>query len=244
MSHNGYYLIDILNSLAYTLHKQKLFNSKLGENILVIIKNKSIPVDIQFVTLSLIVLCLIFMSRPAWAGTFYLCTDKAGSEIIVDSPVEGYTCAPLGSFEEKKNTQKEDKKAVSPDDKITKVIVDGNQVLVPVTLVHGRDEVNINLLMDTGATRTAIHTEVANRLYLNLLGAAKAKAEIVGGGIIEAKIFKMDSLKVGPNIFNNHEIFIVPHEGKAASFDGLLGMDVLGKVSYRLDLAKQLIYWE
>lgn len=207
-------------------------------------KIKSFPVDFQFVTLFLTVLCVIFIARPVRAGTFYLCSDKAGSEIIVDSPVEGYTCAPLGSFEEKKDTQKEDKNAVSKDDKITKVTVNGNQVFVPVTLVHGRDEVSINLLMDTGAERTLIHTEVADRLYLNLLGARKAKGEVVGGSIIEAKIFKIDSLKVGPHILNNYDIFIVSHEGKAASYDGLLGMDILGKVSYRLDLAKQLIYWE
>jgi hypothetical protein len=201
-------------------------------------------IDFQFSTLLLMVLCIMVMPISVLGGTFYNCIDKAGNENLVDFPVEGQTCTPLGTFEEKKDTQNEEKTAVSQDDKITKVIVRGNQVLVPVTLVHGRDEVSIHLLMDTGATRTAIHTEVADRLYLNLLGARKAQAEVVGGSIIEAKIFKMDSLKLGPHTFSNQDIFIVPHEGKAASFDGLLGMDVLGKISYRIDLAKQLIYWE
>jgi hypothetical protein len=207
-------------------------------------KKTAFLIYFQFLTLSFIVLCLLFIPAPILAGTFYHCLDKAGNETLVDSPVEDQTCAPLGTFEEKKDTQKESKTAVSPDDRITKIIVKDNQVFVPVTIVHGREEVNIRLLMDTGATRTTVHTEVADRLYINLLGAKKAKAEVAGGSIIEAKIFKMDSLKVGPHTFPKQDIFIVAHEGSAASFDGLLGMDVLGGVSYRIDLAKQLIYWE
>jgi hypothetical protein len=37
---------------------------------------------------------------------------------------------------------------------------------------------------------------------------------------------------------------IVPHDGPAVKFDGLLGMDVLGSLSYKIDLAKQVIIWE
>jgi hypothetical protein len=207
-------------------------------------KKTSFLIDFQFLTLSLIVLCVTSIPITTYAGTFYRCLDSAGNETLLDFPVDGQTCNQLGTFEETKTAQKENKTAVSPDDKVTKIIVRGNQVLVPVTLVHDRDEININLLMDTGATRTMIHTDVADRLYLNLLNARKAKMEIVGGSIIEAKILKMNSLKVGPHIFSDQDIFIVPHEGNAANFDGLLGMDVLGKVSYKIDYAKQLILWE
>lgn len=242
MFHKCYYIIDILHSLTYiVLHKNLTYRG----HIYVIKKASSSIIDFRIFILSIIALCVIFISRPVWAGTFYLCIDKAGSEIIVDSPVEGHTCTPLGTFEEKKETQSENKTAVSPDDKITKIIVKGNQVLVPVTIVHGTDEVDIHLLLDTGATKTAIHTDVADRLYINLSGAKKTKGEIVGGGIIEVNVFRMDSVKIGPKAFKNQDILIVPYEGSAAAqFDGLLGMDILGKISYKLDLEKQLIYWE
>lgn len=207
-----------------------------------VIKKTSL-MGFQFLTL-LLVLCVMFMPISTSAGTFYNCIDKAGNENLVDFPIEGQSCAQLGTFEEKKEPEKENKSEISRDERVTKIIVRGNQILVPVTLIHGRDEVNIHLLMDTGASGTTIHTEIADQLYLNLLGARKAQAEVVGGSIIEAKIFKMDSLKLGPHTFTNQDIFIVPYEGKVASFDGLLGMDLLGRISYRIDLAKQLIYWE
>ena len=54
----------------------------------------------------------------------------------------------------------------------------------------------------------------------------------------------MDILKIGPHTIHNKKIVIVPHEGPAVKFDGLLGMDVIGELSYKVDLAKQVLIWE
>ena len=120
----------------------------------------------------------------------------------------------------------------------------GNQVLVPVTLVYDNTEANVTLLMDTGASSTTIHTEVADRLYINLLKTQKIKGGVVGGGIIDAHVVKMDVIKIGPHEIRDWNIAVVNHEGYKVRFDGLLGMDVLGSLSYKLDLAKQVIVWE
>ena len=140
--------------------------------------------------------------------------------------------------------QSENKTAVLSDYKITKIIVRGNQVLVPAILMYGSREVSVHLLLDTGATATAIHDEIAGRLYINLYKAKKAKGEVVGGAVIEASIIRMDILKIGPHTIRNMDIFIVPYNGSSAKFDGLLGMDVLGRLSYKIDFAKQVIIWE
>jgi predicted aspartyl protease len=209
-----------------------------------VMKKTSFIIDFKFLTLSLVVLCILFIPILIFAGEFYQCHDKGGNETLSDFPVDGQTCTQFQTYEETTGAQREKKTIVSSDDKITKIVVRGNQVLVPVTLIYDKTEVNVHLLMDTGATGTTIHTEIADRLYINLYKSKKAKGEVVGGAIIEASIIRMDGLKVGPHTFRNQDVFIVPHEGPTAKYDGLLGMDVLGSVSYKIDLAKQVIIWE
>jgi clan AA aspartic protease (TIGR02281 family) len=133
---------------------------------------------------------------------------------------------------------------VSGGDEPTKVQIRGNSVLVPVTLVYGRNEADVHLLLDTGAAATTIHTEVADRLSLDLNRARKARVQVVGGGVIEASVIRIDSLTVGPHTKRNWNIFVVPHKGSTARYDGLLGMDVLRGLKYRVDFKKQVIVWD
>jgi predicted aspartyl protease len=134
--------------------------------------------------------------------------------------------------------------AVSGGDEPTKVIIKGNMVLVPATLVYGGNEVDLHLLLDTGASKTMIHNEIADQLSINLSKARKTKVRILGGAVIEARMVRINSLTVGPHTNRNWDILVVPHQGSAARFDGLLGMDVLRGLKYRVDFKKQVIIWE
>ncbi|MEN6375199.1 MAG: retropepsin-like aspartic protease [Smithella sp.] len=207
-------------------------------------KKISFLIDFKCLTLLLVLSFVLFIPMLGYAGTFYNCIDNDGNETLSDVPVYGQTCKPMETYDETRSTQGENKNVAHQDNRITKIIVSRNQIFVPATIAYDREEVNVNLLLDTGATRTTINTEIADRLYMRLSKARKAKGQVVGGGIIEANIVKVDSFKVGPHTFHNQDIFIVPHEGRAVKFDGLLGMDVLGALSYRIDLAKQVIIWE
>ena len=207
-------------------------------------KKTSFLIDFQFLTLSLVVLFLLFIPIHVYAGTFYHCFDKGKNETLSDFPLEGQTCTQKDTYEETTGVQSENEKPVSRDDKITKIIINGNQVLVPVTIVYDRNEVTVHLLMDTGASGTTINTETADRLYIKLYKAKKVKAQVVGGSIIEASMVMMDIIKIGPHTIFNKNVVVVPHDGPAVKFDGLLGMDVLGSLSYKLDLAKKVIIWE
>lgn len=133
---------------------------------------------------------------------------------------------------------------VSGGDEATKVQIRGNSVLVPVTLVYGGNEVDVHLLLDTGATATTIHSEIADQLSINLSKARKARLQVVGGGVIEASMVTINSLTVGPHTKRNWDIVVVPHKGSAARYDGLLGMDVLRGLKYKVDFKKQVIIWE
>ena len=55
-------------------------------------KKTSFLIDFQFLILSLIVLCVLFIPIPIHAGEFYHCLDKEGNETLSDSPVDGQTC--------------------------------------------------------------------------------------------------------------------------------------------------------
>jgi predicted aspartyl protease len=133
---------------------------------------------------------------------------------------------------------------VSGGDEPTKVKIMGNTVLVPVTLVYGGSEVDAHLVLDTGASRTTIHTAIADQLYLDLSRAKKARVQVAGGAVIEARMVKINRLTVGPHTKSNWDILVVPHTGSAARHDGLLGMDVLRGLKYRVDFKKQVILWE
>jgi clan AA aspartic protease (TIGR02281 family) len=133
---------------------------------------------------------------------------------------------------------------VSGGDEPTKVKITGNTVLVPATLAYGGNEVDIHLVLDTGASKTTINTEVADQLSVNLSKAKKAKVRVAGGAVIEARLVKMDRLTVGPHTKRNWDMLVVPHKGPAAGYDGLLGMDVLRGLKYRVDFKKEVIIWE
>ena len=133
---------------------------------------------------------------------------------------------------------------VSGGDEPTKVKIRGNTVLVPVTLAYGGYDVNVHLVLDTGASRTTINTEIAEQLTLDLSRAKKARVQVAGGAVLEARMVKMNSVTVGPHTKRNWDVLVVSHKGPAAGHDGLLGMDVLRGLKYRVDFKNQVIIWE
>jgi clan AA aspartic protease (TIGR02281 family) len=167
-------------------------------------------------------------------------TAGAGPSISAFSVTEGTRLAQGGSETWKRTGET----VISGGDEPTKVQIRGNSVLVPVTLVYGGNEVDVHLLLDTGAAATTISTEVADRLSIDLGKAKKARVQVVGGGVIEARVVRISSLTVGSHTKRNWDIVVVPHRGSAARYDGLLGMDVLRGLKYRVDFKKQLIIWD
>ncbi len=126
----------------------------------------------------------------------------------------------------------------------TKVTVIGNSILVPVTLDYQGNQLDVRLLLDTGSSGTIINTEIADRLNVNLNKAKKTRGRVVGGAFIEARQVTLSRIIVGPHAKEKATVFVVAHEGPAAHYDGLLGMDILRGLKYQVDLEKQIIIWE
>lgn len=102
------------------------------------------------------------------------------------------------------------------------------------------DSVKVNLLLDTGASTTAISDFKFNQI-------ANAEREFLGqftvstaGGNIQAPIYKIKELKLGRQTLLNTSVIVLPAEN-LKSFDGLLGMNVLSQFDLSFDSQSQVM---
>jgi len=124
----------------------------------------------------------------------------------------------------------------------TKVIIEDNRILVPVTLSNNGVELVVNLLLDTGASQIVLHRGVADQL--NIVALKKGLAQIAGGQNIYVETGQVNYFKVGPFNMKNASVLIITHEGPAVSHSGLLGMNFLKNMPYTIDYENQVIRWQ
>jgi len=124
----------------------------------------------------------------------------------------------------------------------TKIVVRGNQVLVPVVLCGGKAETEVLLLMDTGASRTVLHKDIAETL--DIKGGGKGEIIVAGGKTVQTVVRKLNCIKVGPIKKTDLNVHIIEHQGPPVEYQGLLGMDFLRGLEYRIDFKKHVIQWK
>jgi hypothetical protein len=135
------------------------------------------------------------------------------------------------------------REAASPAEQTTRVRIINNQILVPVTLRNAGETVRIELVLDTGATRTSVHEELASRLRVDLRQVRFFQSELADGKLVRSYSASVDSLGVGPFTMAPAELGFIPYQGSDGLYDGLLGMDFLGKHRYQIDMEHELIRW-
>jgi predicted aspartyl protease len=124
----------------------------------------------------------------------------------------------------------------------TPVVIEGNQVFVPVTIANNGIELDVRLLLDTGASETVVYREVATQLHIVAL--KKGLTQVASGQRIYTEVGKVSYLKVGPKEIENFPILIINFEGSAVSYSGLLGMNFLKRFQYNIDFENQVIRWQ
>jgi predicted aspartyl protease len=162
--------------------------------------------------------------------TVYCWTDKNGIKNFSDTPP-----AQVETFEIKKIPSDRDAKD-------TRVLIKENQVLVPVILGYGGKEVSTYLLLDTGATTTMIKRKIVRMLHMKSLTPGTSR--VADGRSVPSDLGNLDYIIVGPHKIPNFEISVMDYQGAPVQHQGLLGMNFLREVNYRIDFRRGLISWE
>jgi predicted aspartyl protease len=123
----------------------------------------------------------------------------------------------------------------------TKVVIQDNQILVPVRLGYNGKEIIIPLLLDTGASIIVLHKQFAEAL--NLVIEQKGLSRMASGKVIQSELAKVDYLKLGPFKMESVSVVVIKHQGPPVKFSGLLGMNFLRNVNYKIDYKNQVIHW-
>jgi predicted aspartyl protease len=110
----------------------------------------------------------------------------------------------------------------------------GGHAIVPVTF---NNSVTGNLMVDTGAGRTMVSKRIATNLRLHSTGSGTGYGV---GGQVTVGIARVESVRVGDVEIQNMSVSIYDFSPDPR-YEGLLGIDFLGRFHMSLDSAKQVM---
>ncbi|MSP38549.1 MAG: hypothetical protein EXR70_08680 [Deltaproteobacteria bacterium] len=112
-----------------------------------------------------------------------------------------------------------------------------SKVIVPVTFSNGNSTVIANLAVDTGADQTTISKRIASDLRLHSVGWQQSSGI---GGSVAHDVGQIESIKVGEAAVKGLSIAIYDFS-RDPNYEGLLGMDFLGRFQMSVDNDKQVL---
>lgn len=111
----------------------------------------------------------------------------------------------------------------------------GSQFLVPVK-IEGE---SVKLLLDTGASLSGLTANFINRHY-SMVKSPKPIQLNTASGSVESYLFVVDTFTIDNITFNKHMLARLPMDNMD-HFDGLLGVDILGRFDFVIDQNKAVL---
>ena len=127
----------------------------------------------------------------------------------------------------------------------TDVVIQGNQVLVPVTIGIDNQAGQALFLLDTGATHLVIFKKFADRF--NTKAVKKGFSKVAGGGLVPSELVLVDYVQVGPLRVEKTGATVIENrdaDDRPFEFSGLLGIDILQHIEYTIDFENKKIRWK
>jgi len=100
--------------------------------------------------------------------------------------------------------------------------------------------VELSLLLDTGASTTAISDTKFEQIPLSEVEFLGQFTVNTAGGSIQAPIYKIKHFQLGNHTLNNTSVLILP-SNNLSSFDGLLGMNILSQFDLSFDAESETV---
>jgi|GEM_PF-2627025 len=122
----------------------------------------------------------------------------------------------------------------------TSVIIENNQILVPVVIGHKGKTVQAYFLLDTGCSKTLFHHTIAEQIRPDI--TRKGYTTVADGRKINSDFCRVDFIRVGPYTESNFEASTYYVAGKD-KYHGLLGMAFLKKYPFQIDTQRSVIRW-
>ena len=126
--------------------------------------------------------------------------------------------------------------------KETKLIRNGNTLLVPVIIGYRGKQAQINLIVDTGCDTTLIHYDQIKSLNPKFI--KDTKSTIADGSVVNNKLAKIDYIIVGPIKEESFYINTRPVYNQRIAYGGLLGMNFLKDHPFVIDANRGVIIWK
>jgi clan AA aspartic protease (TIGR02281 family) len=174
-------------------------------------------------------------------GQYVVKTDPKGTYIQTPRGVKYYINWKARESRESERRAAADKPPAAEGLETRVNLLEGTHVLVPVTIGSKGRQIQVSLLLDTGASIMVLHQEIADRLKLK--GTSKAKLMTAGGKLIDTDIVRLDFVGVGPIQRQGLDAGVIQHAGPGVTYQGLLGMNFLKGLDYRIDYKRQAIRW-
>ena len=148
-------------------------------------------------------------------GIYRTGADRYGTYLLIDRSRKFYIDVDASRKIDRQIENFNRSQDKSANNKETKVIVKGDQVLVPVTLGYGSRQTEVCCFW-IGVSIITLHQTVAEKLNVNK--TQKAVLTLAGGQKMESAVAKLSYVRVGPIAKKNMDVGFIVHKGPENGF--------------------------